>query len=312
MIADQIFDRALGCMLGLAVGDALGTTVEFTPRGAFPIVTDITGGGPFRLKPGQWTDDTSMALCLAESLIYNADLDPYDLMDRFRRWLEFGENSSTGKCFDIGKTTLQAISNYRRTREPFSGPSGKFDAGNGSIMRLAPVAIRWWHDREKAIDIARKQSRTTHGSPEAIDSCSLLANILCRAICGEGYESIYCIADSTWADRVQLVSKGSWKNKTESEIFSDGYVINTLEAALWAFEGSSSFEEAVLKAVNLGNDADTVGAVCGQIAGAVWGYSAIPLHWRERLFDRDKIELLVTNLVLANQNENLEDRGKTV
>ena len=134
-------DRYRGALLGLAVGDALGTTLEFKAPGTFKPITDLVGGGPFGLKPGQWTDDTSMALCLAESLIEKRGFDPKDQMDRYCRWWKEGYLSSTGTCFDIGITVKTALAHYLRSGEPFAGSTDPFTAGNGSLMRLAPVAI---------------------------------------------------------------------------------------------------------------------------------------------------------------------------
>lgn len=293
---DPHLDRALDCLVGLAVGDAVGTTVEFLPRGGFPPVTDMVGGGPFRLRPGQWTDDTSMALCLAESLLQDPGLDARDLMQRFLRWLEQGENASTGRCFDIGRTTLSALSRFRRTGEPMAGSTRADAAGNGSVMRLAPVALRWWREPARAEAVARRQSATTHAAAEAVDGCALLCRILCAAITGAGREALTVAPDPDWAPAIREVAAGSWRGRAADGIESTGYVVHTLEAALWAFDGARNFEEAILAAVNLGHDADTVGAVCGQIAGAVWGLSGIPEAWRRRLWDGARIEALATRL----------------
>jgi ADP-ribosyl-[dinitrogen reductase] hydrolase len=161
---DGATDRALGCLLGLAVGDAIGTTLEFSRRDEHPPLTDMIGGGPFRLRPGEWTDDTSMALCLADSLIACGRLDQRDL------------------CFDIGITTRQALQRFLDTGDPIAGSTDPHTAGNGSIMRLGPVALRWADDPEQAMSAARAQSVTTHGAPAAVEGCALLAEILVEAI----------------------------------------------------------------------------------------------------------------------------------
>jgi ADP-ribosyl-[dinitrogen reductase] hydrolase len=288
-VTDPILDRAVGAFLGLAIGDAVGTTVEFLPRDAFTPMTDMVGGGPFRLEAGKWTDDTSMALCLAESLLHDPNLDPYDLMQRFRRWVEFGENSSTGQCFDIGKTTLSAIGRFRRDGNPVAGSTLPRDAGNGSIMRLAPVALRWWHEPLIAERVARRQSEVTHGAAEAVDGCVLLSRILCAAIGGQGRQVLVEPIDIALAPAIRAVADGSWRPKNAHEIASTGYVVHTLEAALWAVGGSNGFEDAILRAVNLGHDADTTGAVAGQIAGAIYGSTGIPARWRHRLYDAQRI-----------------------
>ena len=143
--------RYQGCLMGLAAGDAVGTTVEFKPPGSFSPVTDMVGGGPFRLKSGEWTDDTSMALCLADSLIACSGFDAADQMDRYLRWRDEGYLSSNGFCFDIGITISDALSRYRATGEPFAGSTDPYSAGNGSLMRLAAAPLFFASDPEQAI-----------------------------------------------------------------------------------------------------------------------------------------------------------------
>ncbi len=294
-------DRAAGALLGLAVGDALGTTLEFSTRGAKPRVTDLVGGGPFDLAPGQWTDDTSMALCLAESILERGAIDPEDLMKRFVAWWREGHNSVLGCCFDIGFTTRAALQRFLETGEPLSGSVDPRAAGNGSLMRLAPVAIRWRGAPGKARAAARLQSRTTHGSAQAVDACDFFAGLLVEAIEGEPQEAILRPRAFGGDKAVAEIASGSWRGKRRDEIASSGYVVHTLEAALWAVDKARSFEDAVLAAVNLGDDADTVGAVTGQLAGALWGASRIPAAWLEKLAWRRRIERLALDLFDAGE-----------
>jgi ADP-ribosyl-[dinitrogen reductase] hydrolase len=175
-------DRYRGALLGLAAGDALGTTLEFKPPGTFTPITDMVGGGPFNLAPGQWTDDTSMALCLAESLIESNGFDPIDQLSRYVRWKRHGHHSSTDRCFDIGGTVLEALARFERHSEPWSGSTDEYSAGNGSIMRLAPVPLYFANDPEVAIARAADSSRTTHGAREAIDACRYLAGLIIGAL----------------------------------------------------------------------------------------------------------------------------------
>ena len=205
------------------------------------------------------------------------------IMDRFERWLTQGHNSSTGRCFDVGRTTLAAIERHRRTGDPLAGDPGPRAAGNGSIMRLAPVAVRWWRDPGTAEDVARRQGLTTHAAPEAVDACALLARMLVGAIGGGRGAVLAPRVDPGWRPSIRAVATEGWRGKAEAEVRSTGYVVHTLEAAVWAFAGSASFEGAVLRAVNLGDDADTVGAVAGQIAGAVYGLGGVPERWTGRL-----------------------------
>ena len=183
-------DRFRGCLLGLAVGDAVGTTLEFKPAGSFKPIRDMVGGGPFRLKPGEWTDDTSMALCLATSLVETNGFDPKDQMDRYCRWWKEGYLSSNGVCFDIGNTVSAALRHFGQTGDPIAGPTSPRSADNGSIMRLAPVPMFYYPDVTAAIRYSAESSRTTHGAPECIDACRLLAGIICRAISGASKEDV--------------------------------------------------------------------------------------------------------------------------
>ncbi len=288
----MIRDRAIGAMLGLAVGDAIGTTLEFKARDSYQPLTDMVGGGPFKLKPGQWTDDTAMALALMDSLIAKDGLDETDLMERFVRWHEKGEYSSTGRCFDIGITTRQALARWTKTGNPIAGATAPDTAGNGSLMRLAPVAIRYWQDREKLRDVAARQSRTTHGAPEVVDGCIAYAEVLADAIEGRPRSEVLRDRPGPYAGAIASIMAGSWRGKHRKDINASGYVAHSLEAALWCVGRTGSFEEAVLLAANLGQDADTTAAIAGQLAGALYGLTGIPerwldkLAWMERIADR--------------------------
>ncbi|MFL1463067.1 ADP-ribosylglycohydrolase family protein [Roseococcus sp. DSY-14] len=289
-------DRALGCFLGLAVGDALGTTVEFRQRGTFAPVTDMVGGGPFRLQPGQWTDDTSLALCLAESLLHDPALDPADFMTRCLRWYRHGENSSTGTCFDIGAATRAALARFEATGDPMAGDPSPNAAGNGSVMRLAPVAVRHWRTPRLAEAVAERQSACTHATPVAVSGCALLSEVLCGLLAGRGAAALTPRGAKGWPPRIRAIAGGKWRGLPVGAISSSGYVVHTLEAAMWAVDGAKDFREAVLRAVNLGDDADTVGAVAGMVAGAQWGLSGIPPEWRERLHDAARLQGLAEAL----------------
>lgn len=294
-------DRAIGCLLGLAIGDALGTTLEFSSRDSLPVVTDLVGGGPFSLKAGEWTDDTSMALCLADSLLACRQLDPAELMGRFQHWRDRGHNSVTGHCFDIGITTSQSISRFAADGNPLAGSLSPDTAGNGSIMRLAPVPIYFSGDEAKAEIAADLQGRTTHGAQECRDACRLMTLIVVRLINGISWQQAIIVGEADYpSPKVRALATGAWKTKKRPQIRSTGYVIDTLEAALWAVEATKSFAEAVLLAVNLGEDADTVGAVAGQLAGARYGYRGIPKTWVRSVAWSDRIIALARDLHRAS------------
>lgn len=284
-------DRYRGALLGLAIGDALGTTLEFRAPGTFEPIDRMLGGGTFGLAPGQWTDDTSMALCLAESLVEQRGFDPLDQMRRYLRWYREGYLSSTGRCFDIGNTTRAALERFERTGEPFSGDEAASTAGNGSIMRLAPIPLFFSGDASTAIARAADSSRTTHAAREAIDACRYMAAIIVRILDGAEWSE-----PEDLSPRVAEIASGSFRTKQPPEIRGTGYVVQSLEAALWAVHHTNDFRSAVLNAVNLGDDADTTGAVCGQIAGAMYGASAIPEKWLEVLHARERIIALADAL----------------
>lgn len=303
-------DRFRGCLLGLAVGDAVGTTVEFRARGSFEPVTDLVGGGPFGLAPGQWTDDTSMALCLAESLITKSSFDARDQMERYFRWYRGGHLSSTGSCFDIGNATSAALLRFERTGEPFSGSDDPRSAGNGSIMRLAPIPMFFCPDAEQAVLNASDSSRTTHGAPECLDACSLYAYMLVKALDGKLKDEILFGADNIelmegLSPKIQAIASGDYRDKTKGEIRGSGYVVDSLEAALWCFLKTDTFRDAILETVNLGDDADTTAAVCGQVAGAYYGESGIPFEWLAKLCMREKIAEFADRLLEVGLGSNL-------
>lgn len=287
---DAITDRALGALLGLAVGDAIGTTLEFKTRDSYPRLSDMIGGGPFGLKPGQWTDDTAMALALADSLAARDGLDEQDLLNRFSKWWRTGSYSCTGHCFDIGSTTAQAVRRWEQTGANHSGSTDPLSAGNGSLMRLAPVAIRFWNDRPALRDAAARQSRTTHAAPEAVDACVLYAEMLADAISGRPRSEVLSPRSGDWAGQIATINGGSWRGKKRSIINASGYVAHSLEAALWAIGRSPAYDQAVLHAANLGQDADTTAAIAGQMAGALAGAAAIPAPWLHQLAWRDRLQ----------------------
>ncbi|WP_434075996.1 ADP-ribosylglycohydrolase family protein [Moorella naiadis (nom. illeg.)] len=298
--------RYRGSLLGLAAGDALGTTLEFWRPGSLEPINDMVGGGPFNLKPGQWTDDTAMALCLAESLVECRGFDPADQMERYRRWYREGYMSSTGYCFDIGNTVRAALERFERTREPYCGSTDPSTAGNGSLMRLAPVPLFYACKPQEAVAKAGESSRTTHGAKESVDACRYFAALIVGAVDGAAKEELlsdhYEPTPGLWweaplAPKIAAVASGSFKRRNPPEVRGTGYVVDCLEAALWAFYHSSSFREGALLAVNLGDDADTTGAVYGELAGTYYGEDGIPAEWREKIAMREQIVSLAEGLL---------------
>ena len=295
--ADAIRDRAVGALLGLAVGDAIGTTLEFKSRDTYPLLTDMIGGGPFGLKPGQWTDDTAMALALADSLAACSGIDEQDLLARFVDWWRRGTYSCTGRCFDIGGTTAQALRRWETTKADHCGSTDPASAGNGSLMRLSPVAIRFWNDRPALRDAAARQSRTTHAAPEAVDACILYAEMLADAIEGRPRSEVLRSRGKGWAGKLEAVADGSWRGKPRGDVDASGYVVAALEAALWSVSRAPAYDRAVLHAANLGQDADTTAAIAGQLAGALGGRSSISQTWLARLAWRDRLEKVAEDVI---------------
>lgn len=296
-------DRSRGALIGLAVGDALGAAVEFRAPGSFAPVTGYRGGGPHGLGPGEWTDDTSMALALADS-IAQAGWNLEDQVRRYVEWWQSGTYSVNGRCFDIGITTSRALRSYLAHNDPrASGDRSERASGNGSIMRLAPVPIRYADLFPERIDelsrLAEESSLPTHASQQCLAACRYLAVVLAALIQGEDRQKVL---SPYWPHLrtldeieplhplIQEIADGSYQARQPPHIEGSGWVVKSLEAALWAFHDAATFEEAVLKAVNLGDDADTTGAICGQLAGAFWGESQIPEPLRSGLARMDMLE----------------------
>ncbi len=304
-------DRRRGALLGLAVGDALGAAVEFLPRDVVlraPVTGYRRGGHP--IPPGGgWTDDTSMALALADS-IARAGWDLNDQMRRYLAWRDEGAYSVIDRCFDIGVTTNYALQRFKSTGDArTAGDPDEYASGNGSIMRLAPVVIHFadlFPDAIAALaERAAESSLTTHPSQQCLSACAYLALVLAALLHGVLREEVLApdwplLAELHTAaplhGNVLAVARGSFREKSPPEIQGSGYVVRSLEAALWAFHDAADFREAVLRAVNLGDDADTTGAVCGQLAGAYWGESGIPPEWLEELVRREMIERAMEGL----------------
>lgn len=304
-------DRAIGALLGLATGDAVGTTLEFRPPGSFSPIDDMVGGGPFRLKPGEWTDDTSMAMCLAESILDTGTMDLSDQLRRFLLWKDDGYLSSTGRCFDIGNTTSTQLERFRHTGDPIDPEPNEAAAANGSLMRLAPVPIRWHSDPAVAAARSAQSSRTTHPARRPVDTCRLLGAMVSALVNGASFDDV--TAPTFWVGddlhpEVAAIAAGTWKEREPPQIRGTGYCIAALEAALWAVGGADDFRTSVLRAANLGDDADTTAAIAGQLAGARWGASGIPAAWRDKVVAADRINALARGLLCSRWRGDRRDR----
>ncbi|CAF0884649.1 unnamed protein product [Rotaria sp. Silwood1] len=341
---DEILARIQGSLVGLAIGDALGASVEFRPHSYMlhNPVSDMQNGGTWGIKAGQWTDDTSMALCLAASLISKEGFDGYDQLLRYKWWYRKGYMSSTGTCFDIGASTCQAINEFEkrqhqsaqllRAKGGITIPEDSLDkiigekisqvkfntecgaknaAGNGALMRLAPIPLFYYRSVSDAIQNAANSAILTHGDKKAIDTCRFYAALIWNAINGVAKNDLLASEfyrkhfKTDFDQDLMKVINGSYRDKKngyKDGIRGKGYILNALEAALWAFyNDGGSFEKGVLLAVNLGDDTDTTAAIYGQLAGACYGIEGIPQRWRDKLFQKDFIIILANGLYLKGK-----------
>ncbi|MBS1182974.1 MAG: ADP-ribosyl-(dinitrogen reductase) hydrolase [Proteobacteria bacterium] len=270
-------DRALASFLGVAIGDALGATVEFmTPReiaAEHGVLRDIVGGGWLRLKPGAVTDDTAMTMALGKSLVRKGDLDLADVCEEFAAWLRSGPP-------DVGNTCRRGIRRYIQ-RGLVTGPMHEGDAGNGAAMRLLPVAIANHRDAARARRWAVDQAHITHNHPLSDAACETLADMLVALLSGDGKAAAREIAD-------RLVSRYPTFRFVPYPGISSAYVVDTLQTAFDSYVSTASFEDCLIRAVNHGGDADTTGAIAGALAGATYGINAIPKRWLKAL-DREVV-----------------------
>ncbi|KAG8530032.1 uncharacterized protein KY384_005514 [Bacidia gigantensis] len=317
----SLASRIRGCLYGIACVDALGAPVEFKRRGSFPPVTKMRYIAHFDLPPGSWTDDTSMTLCLAKSLVEKQGrLDARDQVSRYIKWIRDGYLSSkAGEAFDVGNATRVALALWEETfRNGESDDYGQrqidevlfkvHSCGNGSLMRTAPIGLVYFRESE---DVLRKNaaqaSRITHPHTICIEACQFYVRMI-QLILQDAVQADHTALDSflmgykfEMPQLKSIVDKsrehGSMAQIPESEILSSGYVVHTLEAALWAFLSTDSFRDGALKVVNLGDDADTVGAVYGGLAGAYYGLEAIPSEWMTALQSRPLLDEVIEGLV---------------
>ena len=299
----DFLSRARGALMGLAVGDAVGTTNEFKVAGTFKPITDMVGGGPFLLKPGQWTDDTSMALCIADSLLAKGRYDSFDVMERYQRWFSKGYRSSTDRCFDIGGQVRAALFDFEHEQRVPVTAKRSNRAGNGAIMRLAPVVIAGFEHREirEIVVTAGLSARETHYSVEAEAATEVFAALLVGALLGWAPEHIINVgwastgpAFDEMAARVistDPAERASWESETS------GYIVHGLRLAVHGLLDFPSFKDATLAIANMGGDSDTNAAIYGQLGGAFYGIEAIPASWRSTLHQGEEIDALARALV---------------
>ena len=273
-------DKAQGMLIGLAVGDALGAPLEFMEaRQPDNYITKYHTGGWHDVDKGEWTDDTAMALGMAQAFIDNeGEFNPADIMHNWSRWYNAGEFIPRGKCFDIGGTTQRAIERYNKNNTLYNGVSLDAESGNGALMRLAP-AVMVSATPERAMELAVAQTILTHGSPTCIEYSRVFAHELWHGNPLYRYNN-YRLSEDT----------------NRNDVMSGGYVVETYQCAMWAMTTTSNFKDCIVAAVNRGHDSDTCGAVAGMIAGAYYGYKAIPSEFKQELAWHDKLLTVATKL----------------
>lgn len=296
---EQALDRAKGCLLGLAVGEAIGSAVELLPRDSFDEVTGMQGGGPLEIEPGEWTDGTAMALCLARSLLASETVEQYDFMERLQAWLTEAACTARNRTLAVGNATRTAIESFIEDEDPSAGSPLAETAGNGSLIRQAPLAIYASQNRNVARFMSNKQSRATHATIECLDACDLFMDQLLDALNGADKATSLRPRVIQLSPNLLAINGGEWRNKTRDDLRSSAYVVDTLDAAIWAVGNSTSFREAVLLAANLGEDSAGVAAVAGQLAGALYGCEAIPEEWQSSVAEGDTIKALAGELLVA-------------
>lgn len=298
-----MIDKMKSVILGHAVADALGVPVEFRDRSKVDKspVTDMMGYGTYPYPAGSWSDDTSMSLCTLDSLA-NGSIDYTDIMDNFIKWLNENEYTPTGQTFDVGRTCRKSIMLYSQTKDIENcGGTTENSNGNGSLMRIHPMTLYLYLRNDLSLDekleIIHKTSALTHAHERSKIGCGIYSFVLWELLDNHDKESVLIGLQKAQEyyeknyefDKYNRIFENTFILTKREDISSSGYVVSTLEAALWCLLTTNDYKECVLKAVNLGDDTDTVGAVTGGLAGALYGIKAIPQVWLNVLQKRDYI-----------------------
>jgi ADP-ribosyl-[dinitrogen reductase] hydrolase len=295
--------RFHGALLGLAVGDALAAATQGREPGTFEPVTDLTGGGPFAVPRGAWTDDTAMALCLADSLLACGGFDARDQVERYVRWRQEGYLSATGECVGITPSVVRALAAAQWRRQVFAGSHEPRQQDPEPLSRVAPVVMFAFTSVEEAVLLAGEAARITCQAPGVLEVCRVFGAMLHAALSGLPKDEVVAptrgLAELEAAGlrpRVRSILRGRYRSKRPEQMHGGSTIVEALEGALWAFDRTQDFASGAVLAANLGEGSDVVGAVYGQLAGAFYGATAIPPAWRSSLARRDLIEDLADGL----------------
>lgn len=309
-----MLDKIKAVMIGHAVGDALGVPVEFASReevDANP-VEDMEGFGTYPYPAGTWSDDTSMSVAALDSLVKGV-IDWDEIMSNFGKWLQDGDYTPSGEAFDAGRTCVRAIINYfaHNMSALESGEAAEYSNGNGSLMRIHPFALFLYTKGNLDLQTIHNASALTHAHERSQIACGIYSFVLWELLKSPSKSSIRRglnkarifyrdYAENSHYDnlyrRIGLIGlqfeddPDTFHRFAREDIKSSGYVVDTIEAAVWCLMNTRTYKECVLTAVNLGDDTDTIAAIAGGLAGALYGYEAIPQEWRDTLIKRDYIE----------------------
>lgn len=301
-----IRSRFIGALVGLAVGDALAAATQDREPGTFAPVRDFRGGGPSELPPGAWSDDTAMALCVAESLVACGDLDARDQVERLVRWQQEGYLSATGVCAGITPSTARALAAAQWRRQVFPGSHEPKQLDPEPLSRIAPVVMFAFSSADEASRLAGDAARTTCQAPAVVEVCRIFAAMLHAALSGAAKEEVLAPTDGLaeleaagYRPRVRSLLRGRYRRKRPGQVHTGKTIVEVLEAALWAFDQTNDFQAGALLTANLGAASDVASAAYGQLAGAFYGAAAIPPPWRTGLARVELIEGLAEQLFAA-------------
>jgi len=298
-------------IIGFAIGDALGVPAEFKSRNElerYPI-KNMVGYGTYNLPEGTWSDDTSMTLATIHSIIETGTIDTNNIADKFLKWYRHAEYTATNETFDIGRTTLQALAKYELKQDEAvnCGGSDEYDNGNGSLMRILPLAYYIYYkqikDANKIYELVKDVSSITHAHEVSVLGCYIYVIYTLSLLEGKAKNKAYMIikeADYSMfsenaLNKYSRILKDDISKFELDEISSSGYVVSTLEAAMWLFLNANDYKTTILKAVNLGDDTDTVAAITGGLLGIYYGIDSIKDNWKQTLKRYDYIVDLCNN-----------------
>ena len=293
--------RFAGTFIGLAVGDAMGVPLEGLEQLDGKFINEPIGGGPYNLPPGAWTDKTATALCLAQSLLVTNELDVYDLVARLNRWVENGENSSTGCCVGLEPRLSEFLNNFKRTKQMKMQFASQSSSGSAVLPRVAPIACIHWSDLSIVSRMARELCYLTHASEEVASACEHLALTLSHLIAGRSWSySSNLLSEQNWSSQVKHSPTANWKNKDKNDLEFNDDALSLLETSFWCVANSKSFSPLLQLLTWCSN---TLGATVGQIAGALYGLESIPIRWFDQLFCIDKLTDIALEMVQLSRSE---------